>query len=330
MNVPKKGPQKNLLCLCVITKNEKSLLTNCIVNMQSVADEIVVFDLAANDRVIELSEQLGARVYHQEWADDFSKVRNFCMERARSKWIIFLYADEIISSDQLAELEILMQNPAAEGYLFELEDKQNALYDYPSPQLLRLIRKRDNYRYRYRSFEYIPDEELYAVYNSGIRITMQKNDCNWRQEERARLLQMDLDEHPKDGYVCYLKGLELISEGKFEEAAAFLEISHEKFCGGYVYSPHMYKCLGLSLINIGRYKDAEEILSEGFWLFPYYTDLLVLRAEMYRKLERNQEAINDLLICIDILKADNACVPLPEIDSVTINEMLMEIEKKRM
>lgn len=314
------------LSLCIITKNDETFFPGCLKDMEDACDEMLVVDLGSNDRTPELARRAGAEVYQPDWKDDFSQIKNFCMDCAAGKWVLFLQADEVISHDQLKELKLLMQNPAAEGYLIDVEDRQEERVVSSPVQDLRMIRNRKNYRFRYRCVEYIPDEELYSLQKSGLRITHRREKAvGWQPEERIRLLQLDLNEHPQDGYICYLEGIELLNQKKYEESAAFFELACQAFGGGYLYAPHLYKCFSFCLMSLGRNKDAEEVLNEGIWLFPFYTDLLVLRAELFHRLGRNEKALKDLQTGLALRKGHTISVPVPEIDISAIEEMLEDI-----
>jgi glycosyltransferase involved in cell wall biosynthesis len=319
--------EQKKLSLCIITKNDESFFLDGFKNMEGIADEMIVADLGSCDRTLELAEQAGAIVYQPVWEDDFSKIKNFCMEHAAGSWVLFLQADETISREQIKELRTLMLNPAAEGYLLEVSPPREKAESCPS-QDLRLLRNRKNYRFRYRSFEYIPEEELYSVLNGGVRL-MRGGEGGWQAEERARLLKLDLMERPQDGYVRYLEGVELLNQGRYKESAASFELARHAFGGGYLYMPHLYKCLGVCLFALSRYDAAGEVLSEGFWLFPFFTDLLVLRAGLYRRLGRKAEALRDLEMSIMLRGAPNVCVPEPKIDISSIEKMREEIRAEK-
>jgi len=319
--------EQKQLSLCIITKNEESFFPACLEDMNEIADEMLVIDLGSGDRTPELAKRAGAMVYRLEWEDDFSKIKNFCMDHATGKWVLFLQADEVISHERLKELKLLLQNPSAEGYLMGVDDSQGEKAVSSPTQFLRLIRNRKNYRFQYRSYTAIPEEELCSLQSSSLRIAFREGKTTgWQKEERSRLLKKDLLEHPQEGYLRYLKGIELMNQGKCKESAASLELARKAFVGGYLYVPHLYKCLGICFLSLGRDKEAEEVLSVGFWLFPYYTDLLVLRAELYHRLHRSDEAMKELETCLALQKSPNVCVPKPEIDLSVTGEMLEDFQ----
>jgi glycosyltransferase involved in cell wall biosynthesis len=322
--------ERKKLSLCVITKDEESYFPGCLKNMEDIADEMMVADLGACGHTPELAKQAGAAVYRPKWEDDFSKIKNFCMDHASGDWVLFLQADETIPRDQFGELRLLMQNPAAEGYLLDIDGGREKEAEACPAQALRLLRNRKDYRFLYRSHEYIPDEEMYSVLGGGIKIIQDGESASgWQAKERIRLLQTDLKERPYDGYVRYLQGIELLNQKKYKESAASLELARCAFRGGYLYVPHLYKCLGVCLLALSRHSAAEEVLDEGIWLFPFFIDLLVLRAEMCRQLGRDAEALKGLEMCLALRKAPNACLLKSKIDISEIEKMREKILEDR-
>jgi len=318
---------KKRLSLCVITKNDEAFLTDCLNDMKEVADEILVVDIGSGDRTLELAKQAGASVYQPEWENDFSKIKNYCMDHVAGQWVLFLQADEAISPSQREELKLLLKNPCAEGYLIYVDYSQEERVISSPAQFLRLIRNRKEYRFRYRSFEYIPDETLYSLQGCRLSITHRgEKTVGWQMEERIRLLKEDLKECPQDSYLRYLEGIELLNQEKYEESTVSFELSRQTVNWGYLYAPHLYKCLSFALLSLERYQEAEKVLNEGVRNFTFYNDLLVLRAELYRQLGRSRESREDLETCLALRKGPNAYVPGPEIETAIIQKMLEEIQ----
>lgn len=322
--------QEKQLTLCIITKNDEPFLPDCLNSMKEAADELLVADLGSSDRTVQLAKQAGATVYQPKWENDFSKIRNFCMDHAAGKWVLFLQADEIIAKEQLKELKFLLNNPNAEGYLIYVESNQEGWSISSPTQFLRLLRNRKEYRFCFRSFEYIPEEILYSLQNCSLHITHRENKAiAWQLKERIRLLEEDRQEHPQNGYLGYLKGMELLNQEKVKECIAPLELARKAINGVRLYTPHLYKLLGIALLSQKRYPEAEEVFSEGIKLSPFYNDLLILRAELYHELDRNQEALVDLKTCQSLRRSPNPYVPSPEINNSIIQEIWKEIQDGR-
>lgn len=81
----------------ILTKNSENILADCIESL-AFCDEVIIIDDNSTDRTIDLAKRLGARVEKiDKSSTDFSAKRNFGLKKARSKWIIYVDADERIS-----------------------------------------------------------------------------------------------------------------------------------------------------------------------------------------------------------------------------------------
>ena len=93
----------------VITLNEQNNIRDCIENMQTVCDEIIVVDSNSSDQTREIAAELGAKVIVQEYlGDGFQK--NFALNDASSDWILSLDADERLTPEMIAEIKSLQHS----------------------------------------------------------------------------------------------------------------------------------------------------------------------------------------------------------------------------
>lgn len=84
---------------CIISKNEESLLPQCLSSISDWVDEIIIVDTGSTDRTIAIAKQYGAKVYTHLWQNDFSLHRNQSISYATGDWILIIDCDEKISSD---------------------------------------------------------------------------------------------------------------------------------------------------------------------------------------------------------------------------------------
>jgi len=82
------------ISLCLIARDEESLLPGCLESVRGAVDEVVVVDTGSTDRTIELARAAGATVLTRPWDDDFSAPRNLAARHATGEWILMLDADE--------------------------------------------------------------------------------------------------------------------------------------------------------------------------------------------------------------------------------------------
>ena len=79
---------------CMIVKNEERNIERALSWGKGVVAEQIVVDTGSTDRTVEIAEQMGAKVYHFEWIDDFAAAKNFAISKAKYEWIALLDADE--------------------------------------------------------------------------------------------------------------------------------------------------------------------------------------------------------------------------------------------
>jgi len=81
----------------VIARDEENLIKDCI-NSISFCDEIIVVDNNSSDKTFSIAEKMGAKVFDIK-TDDFSKLRNYGLEKASYEWILYIDADERVTSE---------------------------------------------------------------------------------------------------------------------------------------------------------------------------------------------------------------------------------------
>jgi len=86
-----------MISAIVLTKNEEKNILKCL-NSLSWCDEIIVIDDNSTDKTVEIAKKTKARVYSRSLNNDFSKQRNFGLDKATGEWVLFVDADEIVSS----------------------------------------------------------------------------------------------------------------------------------------------------------------------------------------------------------------------------------------
>lgn len=81
----------------MIVKNEEQNIRQALSWGKGVVYEQIVVDTGSTDKTVQIAEEMGAKVFHFEWCDDFSAAKNYAIEQASGDWIAFLDADEYFS-----------------------------------------------------------------------------------------------------------------------------------------------------------------------------------------------------------------------------------------
>jgi len=102
--------------ITIITLNEERRIGKCI-KSASFADEIVVVDSGSRDRTVEIAEQAGARVIHQEWLG-YGRQKQFAVEQAINEWVLCLDADEWLSLELSRSIQNVLEHPEFNAYQF--------------------------------------------------------------------------------------------------------------------------------------------------------------------------------------------------------------------
>ena len=83
----------------MIVKDEEKNLERCLSSAAPFFDQIVVVDTGSSDRTVDIAKEHGAEVHYFDWIDDFSAARNVSLEFARSKYIVWLDADDFLPEE---------------------------------------------------------------------------------------------------------------------------------------------------------------------------------------------------------------------------------------
>jgi glycosyltransferase involved in cell wall biosynthesis len=71
-------------------------------------DQMIVVDTGSTDGTVKIAEDLGARVHHVVWSDDFSAARNAALDYSTAQWNLVLDADEWLGEGGGSDLDSLL------------------------------------------------------------------------------------------------------------------------------------------------------------------------------------------------------------------------------
>lgn len=173
---------------CVIVKNEEDNLPRWLQVVKSLADELIVVDTGSADRTVELASAAGAKVFHFAWINDFSKAKNFALEKAGGDWIVFLDADEYFTGEGCRQvLEMIAAYDRQQDILgfvspwINIDQDRGGAYRNAGVQI-RVFRNLQELRYAgavherllykgmgQKTMQYIPELKIYHTgYSSNI------------------------------------------------------------------------------------------------------------------------------------------------------------------
>ncbi len=133
-----------MISAVVLTKNEEKSILDCLESL-SWCDEIIIVDDNSEDRTVEISKKMGASVFVNDLDENFSAQRNFGLEKASGKWVLFVDADERIPKELRIEIQTKIKNRDVDAYLIKRTDfiwgKKLKYGETGNIYLMRLARK---------------------------------------------------------------------------------------------------------------------------------------------------------------------------------------------
>ena len=97
------------LSVIIITKNEESMIRECLQSV-SWADEIIVVDSGSTDNTVAICTELGAKVHVRDWPG-YGPQKNRALNLATGDWVLSLDADERISPELRNEIRAALADP---------------------------------------------------------------------------------------------------------------------------------------------------------------------------------------------------------------------------
>ena len=97
-NIVNRINKKNMLSVCIITKNEEKNIAHCLECLSPYDFEIIVADTGSSDRTRNIARQYTNHVYDFIWCDDFAAARNFTISKATNPYVMVLDSDEFLEN----------------------------------------------------------------------------------------------------------------------------------------------------------------------------------------------------------------------------------------
>ena len=311
------------LSVCMIVRDEESVLPRCLRSVRDLADEILVVDTGSKDRTAEIARSMGARVFHYPWHDDFAAARNFAMDQATGDWILQIDADEefyppdvprlrdLIRRDDIDGVHLVLRNffPSEATQTDEsLEDPMS--HPHSVNHFPRLVRNRHTLRFTgtihegIRHFEHALVSDL-SIFHYGYA---QEDGRKQRRFERNRRLTLrNIEKHPDDPLAHYYAATTCLAAGLHDEAEQhFLDMVRQAD----LQQPrqtHFYQMANCHLATLATlrqdYAAAEQFARAALGPDPDYLDPWLRLGEACFFQDKFQEAESAFCRYLDILGA---------------------------
>lgn len=222
------------LSVCIIAKNEESMIGDCIQSVSNIANEVIVVDTGSNDRTIEIAKSLGAKVYQMQWQNDFSAARNYSLDIALFEFILILDADERILDETLLQRTLETAKSYTGGWLLELTShafRADGTKDTYVTSLLRMFRNRDFIRFKGVIHEQVIEsilENNLKLEETKVRINhlgyaLDANAMQKKQQRNLDLLLKVIEKDTTNGYYYYQISKTYLALGDLQLAEKYMQ-----------------------------------------------------------------------------------------------------------
>ncbi len=297
------------LSVCMIVKNEAKSIGRCLESIVDIADEIIVVDTGSIDNTKEIAKKYGAKVYDFKWIDDFSKARNYSIDKATGDWILILDGDDEFEKQDAPKLLDIINN-SDEGDIFIFNSICYVGDTAGSEKIMnvniRLFKNKPQFRYQGRIHEGIKPQSKdvitkfsdIRIYHYGYINTYVKDQK--KRERNMRILKKELEESPNNPYWLFCIGNEYFALNELDKALEYFLSSYEKCNMQDIYVPKVILRIIMIYDALNKPDEALKYIDEALSYYPQYTDVEFLRGGIYHKLGHITKAIRSFQRCIEL------------------------------
>lgn len=287
---------------CLIVRNNEATIEACLGSLRPWVDEIVVVDTGSTDRTPEIAAGLGARVFHWQWRDDFAAARNESLRHALGEWIFWMDSDDELPPESGRRIRELIESEPAEnlfGFVGQVHCPGITQRELTVVDHIKLFRNLPGIEFEFRIHEQvIPSirrlggeiawSDIYVVH-SGSDQTPRGRLGKWERD--LRILHLEVADRPDHPFVLFNLGMTYADTGQFDRACQYLRRCLEVSA---FQESHVRKAYALyvnALQQLGRFEEANELLSRGLSFYPGDKELLFRRGMLSHSQGELEESI---------------------------------------
>lgn len=297
---------------CMIVKDEEKNIRQALSWGREIAFEQIVVDTGSTDRTAAIARELGARVYHFDWIQDFAAAKNFAIEKAEGDWIAFLDADEYFTEEWAAKLPKLLAdlqqtdclavsapwvNIGDEGEILSVAKQWRVFRRIPKLCYHRPIHEILMYQDSLILKERVWDTgEEFPIYHTGYASSV--NSVKNKDQRNRVILLAELQKKPNDHSIMGYLGDICMGEGRQDEAVMWFQKAIEAMPQRLDPADERSAATYLYLLNLYTQKKDEQAFWELYHSarerLPWVYDVDYLAARFLLEREQYAEALQHL------------------------------------
>ena len=290
---------------CLIVRDNARTIRACLESLRPWVDELVVVDTGSKDDTPRIAAELGARVFHVPWVDDFSAARNESVRHARGEWVFWMDSDDLIDAANgraLRELALGSHPEGVFGYVVRVHctgPDPTVTDDVTVVDHVKLFRNRPDLRFEHRIHEQIIPAirraggevawtDLFVVH-AGYDHSPQGQ--AHKKERDLRILHRELADTPGHPFTLFNLGMTYADVGEPGRAAGYLEESLRNSAPGDSQRRKAYSLLAFCRSALGDGRGALATCEEGLAECPEDIELRFRQGVYLHAVGRLREAV---------------------------------------
>jgi glycosyltransferase involved in cell wall biosynthesis len=293
----------------MIVKNEENNISECLMKIRNFVDEIIIVDTGSIDNTKEKAKEFTDKIFDYQWCNDFSKARNFSIEKASNDWILVLDADEFLIDFNVKNLEKIFSNPKIVGRIERVNYFNDLDVTKKYVERVNRIFNRKFFKYEGTIHEQVVSIEM-SSYNTEL-IELSVNHIGYTKEELKRtnkiyrnieMLNSSLVLNGKDPYIYYQLGKSYYMLKEYKNATIAFESAMEFDINIKLeYVEDLLETYGYALLNNKDYNTALKLLDLKSY-FENSCDFVFLTGLIYMNNGNINQAVECFKKCVTFKK----------------------------
>lgn len=296
------------LSLCMIVKNEESVLKRCLDSVKGIVDEIVIADTGSTDNTVKIASEYTDYIYRFEWTDSFSDARNFVQNKANGKWILVLDADEFVDRNNLIDVrkKLMEHEDYVDAYFTTIYNFIGKNGDNISQHIsLRIYRNSPDIKFIRAIHEQLfrEDNQIRTIhsdliiYHTGYIKNVVKNKN--KNSRNTRLIEKQREKSRQTGFDYFNMGNEFLTSQQTDKALEYFQKAYLlKKDISFEWVPLTVVQIIICLITLKEYNEAIKVIDDNEKYWEKAPEFKYLRGQIFldqNRLEDAKEHLNRLL-----------------------------------
>lgn len=274
------------ISIAMIVKNEELTLDRVLSCVKLFADEIIIVDTGSQDKTKDIAFKYTDKVYDFTWCDDFSKARNYAFSLASKDYIMWIDADDYISTPNIQKLIDLksQSDKTIDVYMLKYSIGDNFIFFRE-----RILKREKNFKWNGAVHEVItPSGEIEY---KDIIIEHRKEKANEPKRNLKIYYKLLREKHKFSPREQYYYSRELYYNRHFKKAIVQLK-KYLKMHDNYL--PNIlgaYTMIADAFYNLKDYHNAIKYLTESITIFIPTPEICSKLADCFEKITKIDNCI---------------------------------------